>query len=56
MTCYIGLADLIRAKQASDRPQDRADVRVLTRAQSRGGGKPRRRRGNGRADRPASGG
>jgi hypothetical protein len=30
---YLGLADLIRAKEAADRPQDRADVHVLRRAQ-----------------------
>ena len=29
---YLGLDDLIRAKMASDRKQDRADVRVLRRA------------------------
>lgn len=32
---YLGLADLIRAKQAADRPQDRADLRVLRRAKGR---------------------
>lgn len=30
---YLGLADLIRAKEAAGRPQDQADVRVLRRAQ-----------------------
>lgn len=29
---YLGLDDLIRAKEAAGRPQDRADVRVLRRA------------------------
>jgi predicted nucleotidyltransferase len=28
---YLGLADLIQAKEAAGRPQDRADVRVLPR-------------------------
>ena len=31
---YLGLDDLIRAKQAADRLQDRADVRVLERART----------------------
>ena len=31
---YLGLDDLIRAKLAADRRQDRADIRVLRRAQS----------------------
>jgi hypothetical protein len=35
---YLGLEDLIRAKDAADRPQDRADLRVLRRA------RPTRRR------------
>ncbi len=43
---YIGLGDLIAAKKAAQRPQDRADLRILRRA---GGGTPlrsgRRRRG-----------
>jgi len=30
-TYYLGLEDLIHAKEAADRPQDRADVRVLRR-------------------------
>jgi len=30
---YLGLDDLIRAKEAADREQDRADVRVLRRVQ-----------------------
>ncbi|MBI2149058.1 MAG: hypothetical protein HYU27_00435 [Acidobacteria bacterium] len=33
--CYLGLKDLIDAKLAADRIQDRADIRVLRRAQSR---------------------
>jgi hypothetical protein len=45
-THYIGLDHLIRAKQAADRPQDRADVRILQRARSRA------RRGR-RSGRPA---
>lgn len=32
---YLGLDDLIAAKIAADRPQDRADVRVLRRAKGR---------------------
>lgn len=44
---YIGLDDLIRAKESAHRPQDRADVSVLRRAKHRAGsGKrpsPRRR-------------
>lgn len=32
---YIGLADLIRCKQAAGRPQDRADVRALKRVRDR---------------------
>jgi len=32
---YLGLEDLIRAKRATDRLQDRADVRVLERARRR---------------------
>lgn len=35
---YLGLDDLLRAKQAAGRPQDRADVRVLRRV--KGPGKP----------------
>jgi hypothetical protein len=31
-THYLGREDLIRTKEAADRPQDRADVRVLQRA------------------------
>ena len=31
-TCYIGLHDLIGNKEATDRPQDRADADVLRRA------------------------
>jgi len=31
---FISLEDLITAKEASDRPQDRADVRVLKRART----------------------
>jgi len=43
---YLGLDDLISAKTAADRPQDRADVRVLRRAkkQTRPAGSTRRRR------------
>lgn len=37
---YIGLHDLIRTKEETDRPQDRADVRVLNRAK---GQRPARR-------------
>lgn len=33
-THYLGLDDLIRAKRASGRPQDRADVRTLGRVKS----------------------
>jgi len=32
---YLGLEDLIQAKRATDRLQDRADVRVLERARRR---------------------
>ena len=32
--CYLGLEDLIRAKRAAGRLQDRADLRVLHRAQA----------------------
>lgn len=32
---YLGLDDLIRAKEAADRPQDRADVVVLRKAKAR---------------------
>ena len=38
---YLGLNELIRAKEAAGRPQDRADVRVLQRA--KGGASPTRR-------------
>lgn len=47
---YLGLDDLIHAKEVSGRLQDRADVRVLGRAKSRkrstkrSGQRPRRRR------------
>lgn len=43
---YLGLDDLIAAKIAADRPQDRADVRVLRRAKGRPKpkGRPGRRR------------
>lgn len=34
-TFYLGLADLIRAKEAAGRPQDRADRGTLLRAQKR---------------------
>ncbi len=33
---YLGIEDLISAKEAADRPQDRADLRVLRRAKERG--------------------
>ena len=33
---YLGLDDLIRAKEAAGRAQDRADARVLRRAQQQG--------------------
>jgi hypothetical protein len=36
-TYYLGLDDLIDAKLAADRPQDRADVRVLKRAKQQTG-------------------
>jgi predicted nucleotidyltransferase len=32
---FVGLEDLLRAKEAAGRPQDRADVRVLQRARER---------------------
>jgi len=46
---YVGLDDLIRAKQAAGRLQDRADVRVLRRAKNQTAGtklpsRPRKRR------------
>lgn len=48
-THYLGREDLIRAKKAVDRPQDRADIRVLQRARGQasakrysGGSRPRR--------------
>ena len=46
---YLGLDDLIRAKEAADRPQDRADVRVLRQARdqvqpAKRSGRRRRRR------------
>jgi predicted nucleotidyltransferase len=45
---YLGLEDLIRAKEAAGRDQDRADVRVLRRvkakARARVSGRPGRRR------------
>lgn len=43
---YLSLDDLIRAKEAADRDQDRADVRSLVRArdQKRRSAQPRRRR------------
>jgi len=34
-TAYVALDDLIHAKQAADRPQDRADVRSLLKLRSR---------------------
>ncbi len=46
---YLGLDDLIRAKEAAGRAQDRADARVLRRAKEKGqltkrfGRRPRRR-------------
>lgn len=40
--CYLGLEDLIRTKQATGRPQDRADLRVLQKARTRRGGTTRR--------------
>jgi hypothetical protein len=40
-TYYIGLDELIRAKEAARRPQDRADLRILARARS--GPQPSRR-------------
>jgi hypothetical protein len=49
-THYLGREDLIRTKEAVDRPQDRADIRVLQRARGQpsakrrsGGSRPRRR-------------
>ena len=49
-THYLGREDLIRTKEAVDRLQDRADIRVLQRARGRpsakrqsGGSRPRRR-------------
>ena len=41
-THYVGLADLIRAKEAAGRPQDRADVQSLSRAKNQA--KPTKRR------------
>jgi len=41
---YLGLEDLVRAKEATGRPQDRADVRVLRRAKAQPGVKGRSRR------------
>jgi predicted nucleotidyltransferase len=41
---YLGLEDLVRAKEAIGRPQDRADVRVLRRAKAQPGVKNRSRR------------
>ena len=43
---YVGLDDLIQAKQATGRAQDRADLRVLRRAKAKAppSGRPRRRR------------
>jgi len=38
---YLGLEDLVRAKEAIGRPQDRADVRVLRRAKAQPGVKAR---------------
>jgi hypothetical protein len=40
-TAYIGLRDLIRNKEATLRPQDRADAGVLRRAAATKGGAPR---------------
>jgi hypothetical protein len=49
-THYLGREDLIRTKEAVDRPQDRADIRVLQRARGQpgakrhsGGSRPRQR-------------
>ena len=36
---YIGLEDLVRAKQATSRPQDLADLKILERAQGAAGRK-----------------
>jgi len=38
---YLGLDDLIRAKESAGRPQDRADVRVLRRAKAQAQLSPR---------------
>jgi predicted nucleotidyltransferase len=43
-THYLGLEQLIRAKEAAGRPQDRADVRVLRRAKGSTRPSTRRRR------------
>lgn len=40
---YIGLHDLVGNKEATDRPQDRADVEVLRRAAATGARSPRSR-------------
>jgi len=42
---YLGLKDLLRAKEASGRPQDRADLRVLRKLQDRAPVRKRPRRG-----------
>jgi predicted nucleotidyltransferase len=43
-TYYIGLDDLLCAKEAAGRPQDRADLRILQRARSIASSPPRPRR------------
>ena len=50
VTHYIGLDDLIRAKEETNRPQDQADVRILNRAKThqlkpRVPRRPKKRRG-----------
>ena len=40
---YVGLEDLVAAKEASARPQDRVDLRALARARTAGGTTRRRR-------------
>ena len=42
---FIGFDDLIKAKEAADRPQDRADVRVLKKVREKLKGKRGRKRG-----------
>ena len=42
---FIGFEDLIKAKEAADRPQDRADVRVLKKVREKRKGQTGRKRG-----------